>query len=956
MGNVIQCQSIPTQHKHRERTGKGGPVQETYTYTRTVAIRIAEAAPLDGEFMLRRAWMNGKLALDRTGTGTIDAESAKLLGQITFYPGNETQLPDPDLEALPSSDGGGVGNVPAHRGTCYVVLRNVDVTQTGGALPQFLWEVASCGTETAAATEWAITYPTSASSGTFKLSPDGEDWSATDETPVVGSDSWNPTGGVSITANNGAFVATCIVPASGGVGAAYRSPDGVWTECSLSSALNSSSGDTAWTGTHWMIGVSGPRTMRSTDGITFENIPGATGDNQQDFLGYAIAATDSAVLGYGPLSTTGWLFSVNSDGSGQVRLDDPPSGYLVISPAMCSDGATVLLAGIRGAGPYTVGIVKITGGGSYSSITSPFGSYASTPGVVVHYGLGQWWIAVNDDIAHGATLETLTLDPHTLSANVYCMDDDGTKLIVGGVGGMLEKWTAADDWEALISGTTTDILGIVSLGSSYSGTPVPDAPGYYVDDITNEVVGNGADVVTPCTPGLDEIVADWCERVEVIDYDVSSLSSITVRGISIKQPADAAGCIQSAQAVHFFDFPEWGDSGETGTKLRAVPRGGASSATITDDDLVDTDDDETTRAQQVEFPRKLNLIAPDPESNYETIKQTSERESENVKATGEITISTPFVMTRNECARVAEVMHKVAWEQALGTMKCELPEEYTRLVPSDIITRGGRRTRIDKTILGDGTIQIEATRDRARAYLSNATGSDQITPPVIGGIRGPTMFHGLNLPSLRTSDNVPGMYIGICGRLPAWAGCDLYLSVDGGASEQMVATIIDPSIMGRLTAGIGTADEPLSIRLWNDDELDSVTSAQLLARMNAFAVTTSGVSEIGQFKTPTDTGDREWDLTDLSRGLLGTTAATHIVNDDFIVLDGSLLFLPIDISHAGKTLIFRPVTRGTDPAENLTYEVVFLPQFTSVTVSSITVGGDQITVSGQPIYVVISNA
>ena len=46
------------------------------------------------------------------------------------------------------------------------------------------------------------------------------------------------------------------------------------------------------------------------------------------------------------------------------------------------------------------------------------------------------------------------------------------------------------------------------------------------------------------------------------------------------------------------------------------------------------------------------------------------------------------------------------------------------------------------------------------------------------------------------------------------------------------------------------------------------------------------------------------------------------------MLDSSILFLPLDISLAGKDLIFRPVTRGTVPANNDTYTVHFDPKFT----------------------------
>ena len=943
MGNVIQCQSIPTQHKHRERTGKGGPVQETYTYTRTAAIRIAEAAPLGGEFLLRRVWMNGKLALDRTGTGTIDAESAELLGQITFYSGSETQLPDPDLEALPAGDGGGVGNVPAHRGTCYVVLRNVDVTQTGGALPQFLWEVSSDATESegAGCGDQAPWIADGLDNG-FDITPsaDGLDWTAS------GWDSTNFNAGYFVRRDSDGAVIV-YNPAAISYKFGISLDNGATWSMYNTVGMNASAHIVGHSGGYWHCSSNSGAT-RVTDAGVQTSVASTT-----SFQTMCVAT--SRVIGF----KTSRIWHADASGDNWADTVAMPVTTLASGSMRAkSGGGQIGLVGYEDLGAtWRLYVCESSDNGDSWTSDNPIADIADPgagrPARIWHdAAMGLWCAVLYNKVAFGASPGSMSEASYTFSGEVNDIGSDGEKFLFA----CADSIIATYDFLTFTEVSSSPATSLVALGSSVFVPPegavaIPDSPGFYLT-LDNEVVGCAPDQITPNTVYLAPIVADWCERVEVYDYDVSALAAISVRGISIKQPADAAGCIQSAQSVYFFDFPEWGDSGDTGTTLRAVVRGGASVATITDDDLIDTDDDETTRAQQVEFPRKLNLIAPDPESNYETIKQTSERESENVKATGEITVSTPFVMTRDECAPRSEIMHKVAWEQALGTMKCELPEEFTRLVPSDIITRDSRRYRVDKTILGEGTVQIEATRDRARAYLSNATGSDQITPPSIGGMRGPTMFQGLNLPSLRTSDNVPGMYIGVCGRLPGWSGCDLYLSVDGGVSEQMVATIIDPSIMGYLTASIGASGEPMSIRLWADDELESVTSAQLAARMNAFAVTTAEVSEIGQFQTPTDTGDREWDLTGLSRGLIGTTAALHLEDDDFIVLDGSILFLPIDISHSGKTLIFRPVTRGTDPAENATYEVVFNPLFTSVTISTITVGGDQITVSGQPIYVV----
>jgi hypothetical protein len=257
-----------------------------------------------------------------------------------------------------------------------------------------------------------------------------------------------------------------------------------------------------------------------------------------------------------------------------------------------------------------------------------------------------------------------------------------------------------------------------------------------------------------------------------------------------------------------------------------------------------------------------------------------------------------------------------------------VPEEFTQFTPSDIVTYKERRFRLDKADASDGQTQWTLTRDRASAYSSNATGSTGVAlPPSTSSIRGPTIFQAMNLPSLRSSDNVPGIYVAASGLLPGWNGCDLFLSVDGGLTEQKITTIIDPATMGWLTADLeaGSGGTTLSVNLYSDDELDDATTDQLAARINAFAIVTDDVAEVGQFADATDTGVRTYDLTTLTRGELGTTEADHFTDDMFVLLDGSVVFIPLDVSLAGETLIFRPVSRGTVAANNPTYSIVFEP-------------------------------
>ena len=867
---------------------------------------------------LRRAWVNGKLAYDVTGSGKLDADSAKFLSGIRFYSGSETQMPDSALEALPVEDGGGVGNVLAYRGLCYAVLPDCDVTEAGGAVPIVKWEVVSSGTQLTSSPfpNWIATN----GDGKFQLS-NGTDWQehATYTTSALGND---------LLYSDGVLVCS---GSDGAAGTKYSTDRGATFADSTVTGSESAGQIDGYHGNvidgMFWIGQGGANIAYSTNGASFTSIHPADPIN-------------GTVAGIGIGGTLGYIVS----GSNAPQITTTLNGWVNTSTyALFGTGSGPWAACIGSNGARTVvfsnslrGGYRYTDDGSTWSVEASFPAGLGDPKQVDGHG-NNWVVVGSSGIAY-STDNAVTWTLVSLSETfvgygvryggglwVACGNDGGGSLSKGRI------WTASDSdlttWTKRTNNFTTSGDSIASVVfMECDGFAVPDAPGWYVH-ADGTLCGASATTVTPDTIDLESVAGDLTERGGVSDYDVTALDGIQVLGFAIMQPTTASACLQELQKVYFWDYPEWGNSGDTFPKLRAVRRGGASVVNLTDDDLVDVDDDEDTRRQLAEFPRKVNFIAPDPDHDYEPITQSSERESENVTSTSEVTISTAVAFTRDMAAPIADKMLRIACEEAQGQIKRTVPEWFTQYTTSDIATYGGRRYRIDMIDAQDGESIWTLTRDRASAYESNATGSTGVAvPDPVSTLRGPTVFQALNLPRLVSSDVGPGMYIGVCGLLAGWQGCDLYLSVDGGTTETKVATIIDPATMGWLTADLDSGDT-LSVHLYSDDELDDATDAQLGLRMNACAVTTDEVSEILQFKNATDTGTRTYDLTTLSRAQLGTTETAHYYNDPFIVLDGSQYFLQLDISLAGKELIFRPVTRGTVPANNDTYTVTFRPKF-----------------------------
>lgn len=134
-GNVIASQDPPRIVRKKKKSGKGGGSETTEENVyRTYAIGVCEG-PITA---FLRIWRNNKLVYDgRPGSTWGAKNNATFLKKARLYLGGYDQLPDSALEAV-----WGVGNVPGHRGTAYMVMDNEKLTDMGGAIPQWTFEVA----------------------------------------------------------------------------------------------------------------------------------------------------------------------------------------------------------------------------------------------------------------------------------------------------------------------------------------------------------------------------------------------------------------------------------------------------------------------------------------------------------------------------------------------------------------------------------------------------------------------------------------------------------------------------------------------------------------------------------------------------------------------------------------------------------------------------------------------
>ena len=142
IGGNIMYMSQPIKRMVKTYVGKAGgkgggkkkkqyqDVEHVYRY---YAIRVCEG-PITG---YRRIWRNGALVYDgRKGSDWGAKNNHLFFKTYRLYTGSWTQMPDSVLQSQQEMD------IPAYRGTAYLVANNEDLTDFGGAIPQWQFEVA----------------------------------------------------------------------------------------------------------------------------------------------------------------------------------------------------------------------------------------------------------------------------------------------------------------------------------------------------------------------------------------------------------------------------------------------------------------------------------------------------------------------------------------------------------------------------------------------------------------------------------------------------------------------------------------------------------------------------------------------------------------------------------------------------------------------------------------------
>jgi hypothetical protein len=453
-------------------------------------------------------------------------------------------------------------------------------------------------------------------------------------------------------------------------------------------------------------------------------------------------------------------------------------------------------------------------------------------------------------------------------------------------------------------------------------------------DFTASFPGTGS---APQAVALSDICLRVIKRggLEETDVDVEALQDEIAEGYPIARQATAADCLRPLLQAYFSYASEY-DS-----QLHFLKYGGDASVVIDRADLIEGNDANegaivsNLRNQGTEFPRRVVGSYIDPSQNYSVVDVAAERRAVGVVAIGDQSFEIPVVMTVEDATRAVDKALKVAYATLEGKLEYSVPfagaDVYLSLAAGEPLQFQGKRYVLDEMTLGNGNLKLTTRYDRQSAYKSQVQpilGNAPSTPS--SPYSGPTTLIAMNLPSLRPQDTY-GVYLAAAstdGRA-AWRGCTVQVSYDNQTSWQNATQIVEPSVFGALTANEGTGSAPELVVLVNGD-LESVTDDQLAANANAFALIHSASTEIGQFKGATETAtDNEYELSDVTRGGLGTTEVAAVTGDTFVMLE-AVYFLPIDLSFKGKTIYFRAVGFGEIAEDASIVSIVYNPDTTVI--------------------------
>jgi hypothetical protein len=237
---------------------------------------------------------------------------------------------------------------------------------------------------------------------------------------------------------------------------------------------------------------------------------------------------------------------------------------------------------------------------------------------------------------------------------------------------------------------------------------------------------------------LSAVVADLSDRagLPASQYNTLALTD-SVDGYAVARQTTVRGAIDALRPGYYFDAVE------SNGIVKYVKRGGVVALVIPDEDLAahevgqqNPDPIAVTRQMESELPRVVYvnyLLAATDYSGATTYASRLIGSSQN-----ETTLDLPLVLSDTKAQEAAQVNLHAAWTQRL-TYQFSLPLTYSHLEPTDVVVVKGKTMRIQKMGRSPkGVLQVDAVADDANFYTPHVAVVETPSSGKIITIAGPT--------------------------------------------------------------------------------------------------------------------------------------------------------------------------------------------------------------------------
>lgn len=422
-------------------------------------------------------------------------------------------------------------------------------------------------------------------------------------------------------------------------------------------------------------------------------------------------------------------------------------------------------------------------------------------------------------------------------------------------------------------------------------------------------------IAEPGYAWLEDILRKYSILAGIPDSRINtSLIHQQVRGHRVAKRGSVRNVIEQLRACWPFDIVQRGYS------LWYVPRGTASVAIISHEDLGPDVQWIQDREMTPQIPWRLSLRYLDRDLEYETNEQQSQRP---LDSDTEHTLEIPVVFIPDEAAQRINILHSIFLTERKTFSGFQLPPPYRFLESADVITvtfpdatYEVRLTNL-KT-LDNGVIVGEGKPNAVAIYTSSATGSTRSPPVQTIPVAGGSITVLMDLPHIDGAD-IPGIYAVMGSAFTNWTGGVLWQPV--GATWEEVQGFAGNCTMGTATNKLAQHEgllpdygSSLTVQM-NVGSLTSVDAVELYNEVFLVAYGKNGRWEIMACRYAVDNGNRNYTVTHFLRGLRGTEHNTglHQNGDYFISLtDLDNAFLEVLEEQVGTTLTYRGVSRGAD--------------------------------------------